>query len=151
MPLHWAARKQGGTAKHTQDAEIVSMASGMAEDGIPIQDLLARILRKPVRLLCREDNEAAITAARKGYSPAVRHLPRTQRIAISSVNEMFYDETMNNTESGELKLVYHETTTHKADVFTKDMPPKAFREKLDLLRARPRTLAPEGVKGNPLR
>jgi hypothetical protein len=100
MPLTWAARKQTGTAKHTQDAEIVSMATGMAEDGIPIQDLLARILRRPVKLLCREDNSAAISAARKGYSPALRHLPRTQRISISSVNEMFYDETMNNTESG---------------------------------------------------
>ena len=26
MPLTWAAQQQGGTAKHTQDAEVVSMA-----------------------------------------------------------------------------------------------------------------------------
>jgi hypothetical protein len=41
MPLTWAAQQQGGTAKHTQDAEVVSMAEGMVKDAVPIQDLLA--------------------------------------------------------------------------------------------------------------
>ena len=36
--------------------------------------------------------------------------------------------------AGTIELVHADTATHKGDMFTKDMPPKAFREKLALLR-----------------
>ena len=120
------------------------MAEGMVKDAIPIQDLLAKMLRRPIKLICREDNDAAIIAARKGYSPSLRHLPRTQKISIGSLHELFFQPETQDTSNGSLKLIYHETGTHKADVFTKSMPPVAFRQKLDLLRAHRRTQAPTG-------
>ena len=145
MPLTWAAQQQGGTAKHTQDAEVVSMAEGMVKDALPIQELLARMLRRPVKLICREDNEAAIVAARKGYSPSLRHIPRTQKISISSLHDLFFGPDVHDETNGSLKLIYHETNTHKADVFTKSMAPIAFRQKLDLLRAHRRSPALGGA------
>jgi hypothetical protein len=100
MPLTWAAQQQGATAKATQEAEIVAMADGMTKDAIPIQELLYRMLRRPINMLVREDNEAAIVAARKGYSPALRHLPRVQRISTGSVHELFYDNATHDQTCG---------------------------------------------------
>ncbi len=148
MPLTWAAQQQGATAKATQEAEIVAKADGFTNDAIPIQELLSRMLRRAINMLVREDNEAAMVAARKGYSPALRHLPRVQRISIGSVNELFYDNATHDQTCGALKLIHHVTTTHKADVFTKTMTPKAFRDKLELMRARQRKPAPSGARSS---
>ena len=126
---------------------MVSLSTGMCEDAIPIQRLVSLILRKPVPMRAREDNSAAILAAKKGYSPSLRHLPRTQRICLGSVHEMFYEDAQDSS-CGSLELVYHDTKTHKADVFTKDMGPKDFRERLSLMRVgRRTTAAPSGACG----
>ena len=85
-------------------------------------------------MVVHEDNTAAILAIRKGYSPALRHLPRTQRICLGSLNEMLCDPEDHDSSHGTMELVHAETATHKGDLFTKDMPPKAFKEKLALLR-----------------
>ena len=67
MPLTWAARRQGSTSKHTQEAETVSLSTCVHEDGIPIQNLVSMILGVPVPMTIHEDNTSAITAIRKGY------------------------------------------------------------------------------------
>ena len=134
MPLTWAARRQGSTSKHTQEAETVSLSTCLCEDAIPIQALVERILRTPVPMVVHEDNTSAITAVRKGYSPALRHLPRTQRICLGSLHEMFTEQSADDGGRGNIELVHAETATHKGDMFTKDMPPKAYREKVALLR-----------------
>ena len=41
--------------------------------------------------------------------------------------------------SGDLELAYAETSTHKADIFTKDMQPKEFQQRLLLMGAGRRT------------
>ena len=84
-------------------------------------------------MVVREDNSAAILAIKKGYSPSLRHLPRTQRVSVGFLHECFYEQENHDCSHGALELVYHETSDHKADIFTKDMPPKAFREKLLLM------------------
>ena len=47
MPLTWAARRQGSTSKHTQEAETVSLSTCASEDAVPIQYLVSCILRRP--------------------------------------------------------------------------------------------------------
>ena len=48
-----------------------------------------------------------------------------------------------------MELVHADTATHKGDLFTKDMPPKAFRENVALLRVseRARTAGQGPVRG----
>ena len=61
-------------------------------------------------------------------------MPRTQRICLGSLHEMLVDPEGHDAECGEVKLVHAETSTHKGDIFTKEMPPKDFNSKLSLLR-----------------
>ena len=56
MPLAWFAKKQKGSAAHTQEAEIVSMAVGAREEAIPIQALLELVLGRPVHTEIGEDS-----------------------------------------------------------------------------------------------
>ena len=56
-------------------------------------------------------NTIAISAARVGYSPAFRHLPRTERISVGVLYEVFVERddcTLQCQASGE----------HKGDVFS---------------------------------
>ena len=65
------------------------MTTGARTELLPALDLLEVLLGEgyicPVVL---EDNEATEAIARKGYSPALRHLNRTQRIAIGWIHEL---------------------------------------------------------------
>ena len=78
FPLAWFAKKQHGSAGSTTEAETVSMAIGAREEAIPLQALCELALDRPVEAIVGEDNEATIKAVEKGYSPALRHLPRQQ-------------------------------------------------------------------------
>jgi hypothetical protein len=67
-----------------------------------------------------EDNQAAIVAARNGYSPKFRHLHRQKRISLGFLGEVFSDP--NN------KLSYADTKTHKGDLMTKEFERTRFEE-----------------------
>ena len=77
------AHLASSTAAHTQEAEIVSAATSLRAELIPLQQLLQLLLGRPVNAVIHEDNEACITAIRKGYSPTLRHILRTQRILLA--------------------------------------------------------------------
>ena len=79
IPVSWGSKRQGCTATHTAEAEIVSLASCLKSEVIPTQMLIEHILGRPVPAIIFEDNAAAIVAASKGYSPSMRYLKRTQR------------------------------------------------------------------------
>ena len=84
-------------------------------------------------MVIHEDNTSAITAIKKGYSPSLRHMPRTQRVCLGSLHEVLYDDEQGRTAGG-IQLVHSDTKTHKGDIFTKEMPPKDFNSKLSFLR-----------------
>ena len=90
-------------------------------------DLLSTALGRDLVLDAREDNTQCISAVRTGYSAALRHLPRTERIALSVAHEIFVEDGERHT------LTYHETSTHKADVFTKKLAPAGFEHARALL------------------
>ena len=66
MPILWSCRKQDGTAQHTQDAGMVSVAKWSRDDAIALQELFPLILGMPIVIRIMEDNAAMITCCPKG-------------------------------------------------------------------------------------
>ena len=69
-PLAWGSTRQGSMRSSTPEAETNSMATALKSD------------RLPVHPGCLEDKTTATSAVCRIYSPAVRHLPRTERISV---------------------------------------------------------------------
>ena len=131
---------------------MVSLSLALRNEACPLQLLLSTLLGRPVTVRVFEDNTATITAAEKGYSPSLRHLPRHQRCALGTVHEMFFldeDATQEEREAkqhndstlGPLLLEHKETTKHKGDFFTKELDRQAFESAKALMgmQVRPKT------------
>ena len=122
---------------------------------MPIQMFMSKLLGRELPLEVMEDNSASITVAQKGYSPSLRHLPRTQRTSIGSIHEMFFwseedEEELENLRQwghlmehkgseaelphGKVTLLKVDTKIHKGNFFTKPLTPAQFREGLALMR-----------------
>ena len=135
MPLDWGAKKQGCTAVHTAEAEVVSLATCVRNALIPMQILLQRILQQPVDCEVMEDNAAAIVAVTKGYSPAMRHIPRTQRVSLGMLHEIFHDDPEQG--EGRIDLIKANTDEHRGDAFTKELDPNKFQAAIEMIRMKP--------------
>ena len=139
-PVMWSSRKQACTASSTCEAETLSLDSAASllglsgavrKEGAPLQALLSATLGRPVRMIVFEDNTQCIAAVRRGYSASLRHLPRTQRLALGVMHEIFYgDEDECGEAAGLCELRYCESKRHKGDVFTKVLPRGPFRDAL---------------------
>ena len=134
VPIAWGAKKQDSTSNHTCEADLVSLSSALRHEAIPLQLLLEQCLgiRVPIRI--HEDNTAAITAALKGYTPAMRYLPRTQRIAVSFISEII------NNEGNRIRIFHQQTATQKGDVFTKELGSADFWKAMKLLKYMPKAM-----------
>ncbi|MCP4901810.1 MAG: hypothetical protein GY906_33010, partial [bacterium] len=138
----WGAKKQGCTAVHTAEAEVVSLATCARNALIPMQILLQRILREPLDCEVMEDNAAAIVAITKGYSPAMRHIPRTQRVSLGMLHEIFHDEPEEG--EGRIGLMNADTDEHRGDAFTKELDPQKFHAAIDMIRMKRHVDGAEG-------
>ena len=49
-------------------------------------------MRREVRVVAREDNEACIAAVRKGFSRKMAYLPRTQKFSLAALNEFYFGD-----------------------------------------------------------
>jgi hypothetical protein len=103
------------------------------EDAIPIQMLMSLLLNKPIDVITHEDNAACIIAVQKGYSPALRALPRTQRCAIGALRGIFHEHEQRPDE-GKCLLIKEPTETHKGDIFTKELQPHKFKVAVTMLK-----------------
>ena len=83
-----------------------------------------------------EDNSATIIGCEKGYSPAMRYLPRTQKIALGFIHEIITDECTEDPTCGTIRIVKAATDIHKGDCFTKELTPIKFQKAQDLIRVR---------------
>ena len=119
-------KRQTCTALGTPEAEIVSLNHGLKNCGLPMKDLWEFILQRPVRLLVHEDNETCITIVKKGYSPQLRYLDRTQRTKISWLHEVIH-------ELREADMEHCDTAFMRADIFTKRIKPCSWKDALDLI------------------
>ena len=118
-PLARKSKKQDSMASSTPEAETISMATGLKGEGLPIEHLFFPALGRMVHLRCLEDDTTAISAARAGYSPALRHLQRTKGISVGILYEIFV-EHKNCTSQ------YQASGEHKGDMFTKRLDPASF-------------------------
>ena len=86
-PLSWRSKRQGSTASSTCEAEMISLATALKAEVLPMMELLEHALGRPIRLRCLEDNTQCLQAAETGYSVALKHLPRTERISAGVVHD----------------------------------------------------------------
>ena len=129
---------------------MASLSMCVRNEAAPAQLLLSTLLDKPILCRVREDNEACITAAKKGYSPALRHRPRHQRCALGVVHETFFEDAGATAEEkqarrerielfGEFQLEHFEMSKHKGDYFTKELPRQAVENAYALMQFKPRS------------
>jgi len=85
--LEWYSKLQTSTAVSTPEAELVSLSKALREAGLPLQELWSVILQRTVRLVIHEDNMSTIQIVNSGYSQALRHVSKTQRISIGFCHE----------------------------------------------------------------
>ena len=91
-PRAWKSKRQGSTASSTCEAEMISLARALKAEVLPMLELLEQALCRPVRLRCLEENTQCLQAAETGYSAALRHLPRTERISVDVIHETFSEK-----------------------------------------------------------
>ena len=136
MPLLFSCKKHESTSLHTPESELVTLATYMRNEVLPLQELWQRILQKPIHVVVHEDNTAAITIVRKGYSPSLRCLPRTHRTSIGVVHETFHEPPPPG--CGECELIYVESTKNKGDLMTKYLDRPALEKALEMIQVVPK-------------
>ena len=67
------------------------MATALKSEALLLLELLSEAMNRRIMPECRDDNTQCISAVRTGYSAALWHLPRTERIAVGVVSEKFPD------------------------------------------------------------
>ena len=125
-PQSYQVKTQKPTAEATAESEIASLNAGTKGSGLPALDLWETLLQREIILEAQEDNEATIKIVRKGYSPALRFLHRTQRVRIGWLKEIYHD-------SGLATLSHCGTKDMRADPLTKSIVPSQWRHALDML------------------
>jgi len=126
-PLSWRSKRQGSTASSTCEAEYIALSTCLKAEALPMLDLLRATLGREVHLDTREDNTQCISAVRTGYSAALRHLPRTERISLSVCHKIYVEDAERHS------LNHGATENHKGDIFTKRLPPAAFEKAVNML------------------
>ena len=108
------------------------MASCMRSELLPAQYLLQKLLRRAVNAKVMEDNNACIASVEKGYSPSLRHLPRTQKISIGMLHEMIQREATE--DDGKVELIKAKSEDHLGDVMSKELEVCKFEKAVEMLR-----------------
>ena len=133
IALDWGAKKQDFTASHTQESETVSLSTHLRNQAIPIAEFMSQLLGRPVDLICHEDNSSCIAAVKHGYSPSLRHLPRTHRVSLGMLHDTFHELEPKPGEAA-IALIKEETKNQKGDLLTKAKDYPAFSRSMKLLR-----------------
>ena len=111
--IHWYARRQKCVSRSTTEAEAVALAEGTYEDALPSMFLWDTIFPSVSILLV-----AVIQVVEKGFSVKLRHLPRTQRLSIAALPEIY--------SQGQHVLRYVESAKQLADILTKALERQKF-------------------------
>ena len=87
-PIAWSSRRQQHVARSTADSELNALSEGVHEELAPALMLLQTLLGKETpKAIVKEDNSAVVQSVRKGYSIKLRHLARTPKLSLASLNE----------------------------------------------------------------
>ena len=117
----------GSTADSKTWSLIGTHDAALKRDVIPFLHQIEITLGRPVKLVGKEDNTACIAAIKRGYSPALRYLPRHVQLSLGFANEVFHPDWSDNAAPKYLaELGYWESKCHKGDWMTKELAPKDF-------------------------
>ena len=111
FPLAAVSRKQTSISRSTPEAELVAADMALQKEGIPALSLWELLLGGPQRVIFHEDNQAMIQVCKTGRNPTMRHVERTHKLCIAWMHAQFTE--------GEFDLLYEETGSQAADIFTK--------------------------------
>ena len=137
-PLGAISKKQTAVSHSTPEAELVSANLAMRTEGLPAICLWSVLagLRPPgpnvgnndpttvgnngkrpkdIELRFDEDNQAAYTVVKKGYSTTMRDLSRLHSVSLASLHNVYFQKPMAEV----CKLVECTSDEQKADIFTK--------------------------------
>ena len=124
IPLDWESKRQSATATSTTESETVALAS-LARKVIPLQSLWSAFLGRNIHAVYHEDNMSTITVVKTGFSIALRHMQKHQRVALSFVHEA-------TSASSDATLRHCPTLLQKGDLLTKSLNRVSFERGLDL-------------------
>ena len=110
---------------------VGALDAALKRDVIPLLHQIEVTLGRPVKLVGKEDNAACISAVKRGYSPALKYLPRHAQVSLGFANEVFHRNWENHAAPKYVsELSYWESKSHKGDWMTKELPPKDFQHAL---------------------
>ena len=115
---------------------MVSLSSCVKNAAIPMQHLLETIFQREIACEVFEDNSACIAAIKRGYSPSLKHMMRTQRVSLGFLHEIFFEDEWDFDEekkNPKMTLTKADTAIHRGDMFTKEVDPQRFAVCLDLI------------------
>ena len=131
-PVCYATKKAGHSSGSTADSETWSLVgandTGLKREVIPILAQLEVTLRRPVKLVCKEDNTQCIAAIKRGYSTALRYLKRHRNCSLGFTNEVFFPDRNEGSPKYWSQITYWESKLHKGDWMTKELSPSPFEK-----------------------
>ena len=121
FPISGVSKRQPCVSHSTPEAELVAMCLALRGTGLPGLMLWHTLLRHTPKIVLHEDNQPMIRVLETGKNPTMRHLMRTHRVSVGWLHESYL--------RNDFKLVYEETTSQCADIYTKAFTDVAKWEK----------------------
>jgi len=113
LALAWSCKRQTSTALSTAESEVVSMSSALCTQLLPLEYAVELIMNSSISSSAFEDNAAALITMGQGYSTALRHLPKHQRVSLGFCGETF--------SASHRQLLKVESKEQRADGLTKGL------------------------------
>ena len=121
----WSSKRQTCTASSTGEAELVALSGALQKQALPLLSTMEAVTGKEIRLVIASDSSAAIAAAKKGMSTAMRHVKKNHRVSIGVVHD--------SCSADGVFLEKIDTEVNVSDVFTKALDAVRFEQLRGLL------------------
>ena len=93
-PIAWRSKKQSATAHSTAEAEIIAASDGLRWLLLPMAGTLDSIMGSAlVSSVVLGDAMVAERCIKKGWSKALKHLRKCQRVSLCFLHDVFEDES----------------------------------------------------------
>jgi hypothetical protein len=130
FPIAATSKRQGCVSHSTPEAELVAVDLAMRAEGLPALIIFEKIFGRPIRLVFEEDNQAAISVMKSGYSPALKHMGRTHRVCLKWISERIAEK--------QVEVNYCLSADQVADIFTKPFTePAKWRPAIEAIKVTP--------------
>ena len=122
VPLSQSVKSTPSTGRSTAEVESVAIDRGTFVHAIPAAATLEFILGRPVRIVGRSDNTAAISAAKAGFSRKLAYAKKHQRISLSALREVYVGKEEHEEGSPSINSLTHiSTIKNRSDMGTKPL------------------------------